>query len=82
MAVSDLREAFNLVAAPRYTCQQALLDYERADGAEWQILSFSGRGQDGNGFEIKSDRIGPSGDLVVAARETAQRLLDQKQHLT
>lgn len=82
MAVSDLREAFNVVVSPRYTCQQALMGYVRDAGAEWQILTFSGRGQDGNGFEVQSEKIKPSGDLIVAARETAQRLLDQKQHLT
>jgi hypothetical protein len=81
MGVSDLREAFNAVSAPRYTCQQALLSYDRANNAEWQILTFSGRGQDGNGFEIKSDRVGPSGDLALAARETALRLLDKQAEL-
>lgn len=82
MSVSDLREAFNSVASPRYTCDRALLNYDRTEGREWQLLTFSGRGADGNGFEIVSGKVGPSGDLAQAARETAQRLLDRQAALT
>jgi hypothetical protein len=75
MGVSELREAFNAVAAPRFTCQRALLDYQREGTAEWQILSFSGIAADGRAFDVKSARIKPGGDVVVAARETANTLL-------
>jgi hypothetical protein len=82
MGTSELRDTFNSIASPRYSCDRALLHYDRADGKEWQVLSFSGRGADGNGFTVMSSRIGPSGDLAAAARETAQRLLDRQAELT
>lgn len=78
MGAKELRAAFNEVAAPAATCIKALLEYERAGGAEHQVAYFSGNYADGSGFAIKSDRIPPSGDVNLAARATAERLLQQK----
>lgn len=77
MGVKELREAFNEVAAPAAVCIKALLEYERANDTEWQVLYFSGSYADGAGFSIKSDRIRPSEDVNLAARATAERLLSQ-----
>lgn len=76
MGVGELREAFNSVSQPVLTCTLALLDYERANGKEWQILLFRGTDADGKPFEIKSQDIGPGVDVNQIARETAQRALD------
>lgn len=79
MGVGELREAFNSISAPAgITCRQALLDYERHNDVESQILLFRGTDADGNAFEIKSDRLRPNTDVNQAAKETAQRLLDQR----
>lgn len=78
MGVKELRAAFNEVAAPVATCIKALLEYERADGAEYQVLYFSGNYADGTGFVIKSDRIRPGEEVNLVARATAERLLQQK----
>ena len=77
MGVGELRDNFNMVSQPDFTCTQALLDYERVNGKEWQILRFSGTGPDGSVFDIVSDGLGPGYDLNKAAREAAQRMLDQ-----
>lgn len=78
MGVGELRESFNAVSQPAFTCTMALLDYDRANGKEWQILRFRGTGADGLPFEVVSQDIGPGVDLNQAARETAQRMLDQR----
>lgn len=77
MASSDLRGAFNSVSQPRFTCVKALLSYERSHDVEWQILSFSGIGQDGTAFTIVGDKVRPHADVLAAARETAQNLLNR-----
>lgn len=78
MGVKELRAAFNEVASPNATCIKALMEYERHNDVESQILIFSGNYADGTGFAIKSDRIRASGDLLAASRETATRLLQQR----
>jgi len=76
MGVADLKAAFN-EAAPGFACTRATLGYEQANGTEWQRLTFYGTGADGQAFTIRSDRIRPHGDVLLATRETAARLLDQ-----
>lgn len=78
MSTGELRENFNSVSQPAFTCTMALLDYDRANGKEWQILRFRGTAADGTSFEVVSQDIGPGVDLNQTARETAQRLLDQR----
>lgn len=77
MGVGELRDAFNAVSQPAYTCTLALLDYVRAHDTESQILLFRGTGTDGAPFEIKSDALRANTDLNAAAKVVAQRLLDQ-----
>lgn len=80
MGASDLRDAFNAVAAPRFTCTQAFMDYAGSDhgvpAGQFQILKFSGRTDAGNGFEVQSAPLAPETDVNAAAREVAQKLLD------
>lgn len=78
MGVGELRTAFNSVSEPAFTATLALLDYERKDTTEFQILLFRGTAADGSAFEIKSDKLRPGTDINQAAKETAQRLLDQR----
>lgn len=77
MGAGELRSSFNSVSQPAFTCTMALLDYKRGGGAEWQILLFRGTAADGSPFEIKSEGIRAGVDVNQAAKETAQRLLDQ-----
>jgi hypothetical protein len=77
MAAADLRDAFNAVSEPRFTCQRALLGYETRDQTQFQRLTFSGTGADGTVFDIRSDLLRPGIDVNLAARVVAQRLLDQ-----
>lgn len=82
MGVAQLREAFNAVASPRYTCRQAYSDYARHEGGESQVLTFSGIGSDGNSFEVKSEAFNPTLDPVQVASKTAQALLAKQEPLT
>lgn len=77
MGVAELRSAFNEVSEPAFTCSRALLAYEKSGDVQWQRLTFSGIGQDGEPFEIKSDQLRPDADVVVAARATAQALVNR-----
>lgn len=77
MGVADLRDAFNAVSEPRFTCTKALMNYDRSHDAESQILTFSGMGADGNSFEVKSGRLRGNANLITAAAESAQQLLDR-----
>lgn len=77
MGVAELRSAFNEVAEPGFSATRALLAYEREGDVQWQRLTFSGIGQDGTTFEIKSDQLRPETDVIAAARTTAQALLDR-----
>jgi hypothetical protein len=75
MGVKALREAFDAAADGRLSCQKALLDYIRQDGAEWQKLSFSGTDSTGAAFSTESDLLPPRTDLTEAARATATAFL-------
>lgn len=75
MGVAELREAFNAVAEPRFSASKALLSVERAHDVEWSRLTFSGIAADGTAFVVKSALVRPGGDVVLAARETAQTLI-------
>lgn len=78
MGVKELREAFNSVTSTAATCSKALLEYEVANDTQFQVLYFSGNYADGAGFAIRSDRIRPNGDVILMARATAERLLQQR----
>lgn len=78
MGVGELRDAFNSVSQPAFTCTMALLDYARGHDTESQILLFRGTDAAGAPFEIKSDALRANTDLNLAAKEVAQRLLDQR----
>lgn len=82
MGVADLRNAFNEIARPRYTCSTALSHYEPTEAGQFQVLTFSGRGADGNSFEVKSEAYPPNLDPVQIARQTAQALLDKQEPLS
>ena len=77
MGVKDLRDAFS-VAAPGYSCSQATLSYDRAHDTEWQILMFRGTDSSGMPFEVTSDPVPPSGDIMEETAKTAQRLVSQR----
>lgn len=77
MGASDLRDAFNAVAAPAFNCSRATLHYERAHDVESQVLMFTGSATDGSPFEIASTPLRPGTDVNLAARTTAQQLLDR-----
>lgn len=77
MGVADLRDAFNAVSQPRYSCQRATLGYEPGDGVQYQRLEFSGSSASGVPFFVKSDRLRPNTDVNKAAAAVAQALLDK-----
>lgn len=79
MGIGELRQAFNDICQPAFTCTLALLDYERGDNnTESQILLFRGTAADGTPFEIKSAPLSGDIDLNGAAKTVAQKLLDQR----
>lgn len=78
MGASDMKKGFQEVLGAAGTCSKALLEYERANDTEWQVLFFSGNWADGSGFVIKSDRIRPGGSVEDMVRATAERVLKQK----
>ena len=78
MGVREIRQAFNEVTGKEANCMTALLEYERAQNVEWQVLYFSGNYADGSTFAIRSDRIRPNGDVTEMTRATARRVLEQK----
>lgn len=79
MGVKELREAFNAVAEPTFTAQKAFLDYVQQGGTQYSVITFSGIDDAGTPFEAKSNRIKPKGDVILAARETAQALLTARE---
>lgn len=81
MGVRELRNAFNEAASPRYTCQRALSSYETNEAGEFEVLTFSGIGADGNGFEVRGE-VPRGGDPVLIARATAVALLAKQEPLT
>lgn len=80
MGAPDLRDAFNLVAAPAFNCQRATLHYEKAHDVESQVLTFTGSSAAGEPFTIDSGPLRPGADVNLAAKATAQQLLDQQPH--
>lgn len=77
MSVAGLRDAFNSIASPRFTASMAFMSTERADGAEWSRLTFSGIRSDGSAFEVASSRIPAGADVFQAAKATAQKMIDE-----
>jgi hypothetical protein len=77
MGTRELKNAFNEVSQPVANCTQATLGYDRSSGVEHQKLVFSGNYSDGTVFSLESNPLRPEGDVMVAARETAEMLLKQ-----
>jgi hypothetical protein len=77
MGVSELREAFNRVAEPRYSAQRAFLGYELVNGAQVQRISFVGSTQAGQPFTATSDPLPMNADPRAAAEQVATNLLQQ-----
>lgn len=77
MGVADLKNAFNVATAGRFTCQRATLGYEHVKEVEVQRLTFTGIDSDGKPFEARSDRIPAGSDPVIAARQTAVRMIEK-----
>lgn len=75
MSVRELRQAFNEIAAPKFTAEVALLSYVHAHDAESQILTFRGRDGAGNAFEKKTDPLRPKTDLLAATRALATDMI-------
>lgn len=80
MGARELREAFNAVAGQAATCTLALLNYKAVAGTQYSVLTFEGRFPDGSRFRIIGDQVRPGGDVIAAARATAQQLLDKPQN--
>lgn len=78
MAATDLRDAFNAISEPSFTCVRALLTYEPGDNIQFQRLTFSGTGADGSVFEVRSDRLRPGTDVNLAAADVARKLLEDR----
>lgn len=77
MGIADIRDAFNQVARPAYSCSTAYHRYTRDDAGEKQMLEFSGRDQNGAEFKITASDLPSGSDLQAIAAETAQRLLEE-----
>lgn len=77
MGVSDLRAAFNSVAAPRFTASMAFMANERSAGKEWSRLLFTGTTDAGAKFEAKSELLPAGANVVLAAKQTAQKLIGE-----
>lgn len=77
MGVKELREAFNSVAEPAFSCTQALHGYERQHDAEYQVMTFIGVDAHGAAFSQKSPLLRAGTDLLEAARQAATNLLAQ-----
>lgn len=77
MSASDLRDAFNSVAAPAFNCQRATLHYVKAHDVESQVLTFMGASAAGQPFTIESSPLRPDTDVNQAAKAAAQQFLDK-----
>lgn len=75
MGVKSLREAFNGASGGKFTCSDARLSYEQADGKEWQRLTFSGTDAAGAPFTTQSDRLGAGVEVNQAAAACALELV-------
>ena len=78
MGVRELRDGFNAVSQPDATANAARMSYVQQGGTEWQVLQFTGSWADGSPFTLKSDRLRPGTDVVLAARMAAIQMLQQK----
>lgn len=78
MGIKEIQDEFNNTTGPAANCVKALMSYKPMGGAEYQILFFSGNYPDGSEFVVQSDLVRPGGDLLAAARATAQALLQKK----
>lgn len=78
MGVKNLRESFNQVASPAYTCTLALMDMSRAHDVESPILTFVGTKDTGEKFTISSRPVRKEEDVNLVAAETAQKLVDEE----
>lgn len=77
MGIADIRDAFNQVARPAYSCSTAYHRYTRDVDGEKQMLEFRGRDADGAEFSIEANDLPSGSDLQVIAAQTAKRLLDK-----
>lgn len=75
MGIADIRNAFNEVVRPQYSCGKAMMALVRDDGTEWQVITFHGTSSQGDPFEIASSRHSPNDNPEVIARETATAFL-------
>ena len=73
-----LRDAFNGVASPDFTCTLALMDTKRAHDSEFEILTFVGTKSTGEKFTFSSRPVKRGEDVFEVATETAQKLIDQE----
>jgi len=79
MGIAELRNVFNVAAAPEAICTAARMFYERDEAnKEWQRLRFEGTFSDGTAFSIISAKVPPKGLLELAARDIAQTLLKER----
>lgn len=75
MAARDLKNMFNLIAAPAFNCSTALLGMERSHDTEWQRLTFSGTKATGGAFTVQSGLIRPGADVNSEAANVARKLI-------
>lgn len=76
MGIAEVRNAFNEVAQPIFSCTKALMRNEPDAGVEWQVITFYGTANDGAPFEVASTRHHPGDDPNAVAAETAKSFLN------
>lgn len=77
MGIAGVREAFNEISAPGHVCEMAFLTNERSAGREWSRLKFRGISAAGAAFEVNSDLLPGGTDVNEAARQVAQKLVNE-----
>jgi hypothetical protein len=78
MAASDLRDIFNSIVNPLFTCERAHLHYVPRSGVEMQVLEFHVMGANGAAEVVKTDPMRAETDLAAATREFAAAYLERK----
>ena len=78
MGTKHLRDAFNKVAQPTYTCSMALMDTQRAHDVEASILTFIGTKDTGEKFTVSSRPVKQDEDVNAVVAETAQALIGEE----
>lgn len=80
MGTRELRDAFNQTSKPACVCSAARLNYIRAGGEqiEYQVITFIGTWDNGDAFEVTSERLPAESDIMAAARSTAQKLVESR----